>query len=128
MKRKAMTMRNEIEDSMSAVTCPDCFGKRLKSEVLAVTVGGLNISDFCNKSVTDALEFAFALELTEREHLIGDRILKEIRERLGFLKNVGLSYLTLARPSGTLSGGGKPADPPCHSNRLLPHGCALYLR
>ncbi|MDP4109229.1 MAG: excinuclease ABC subunit UvrA [Bacillota bacterium] len=97
--------RAEIEECMSAVPCPDCHGKRLKREVLAVTVGGLSISDFTDMSVTDAIDFIKALSLTEKEHMISDRIIKEILERLGFLKSVGLQYLTLSRASGTLSGG-----------------------
>ena len=98
-------MREELESYMSQVPCPDCHGERLKPESLAVTVGGVNIAAFCRKSVGDALDFIEHLELTEREHLIGDRILKEITERLGFLRSVGLEYLTLSRSAGTLSGG-----------------------
>ncbi|MCX7614749.1 MAG: excinuclease ABC subunit UvrA [Clostridiales bacterium] len=98
-------MRAEIEECMSAVPCPDCHGKRLKKEVLAVTVGGLSISDYTEKSVNDAIEFIKNLTLTEKEQLIADRVIKEILERLGFLKSVGLEYLTLSRASGTLSGG-----------------------
>ena len=90
---------------MSDVSCPVCHGKRLKPEVLAVTVGGLNIMELTALSVTNALEFFEKLQLTEREQLIGARIIKEIRERLGFLRNVGLEYLTLSRSAGTLSGG-----------------------
>ncbi len=100
-------MRSELETYMSKVPCPDCHGKRLKPESLAVTVGGENIADLCDKSVTELLEFIEALRerLTDREHQIADRILKEIRERLGFLNSVGLEYLTLSRTAGTLSGG-----------------------
>ncbi len=98
-------MREELEAYMSEVPCPECGGERLRKESLAVTVGGLNISELCHKSVSDALDFIASIDLTEREHLIGDRILKEIRERLGFLQSVGLEYLTLSRSSGTLSGG-----------------------
>ena len=90
---------------MSAVPCDECHGKRLSPESLAVTVGGVNIADFCDKSVTEALEFVGALELTEREKLIAAPIVKEIKSRLGFLQSVGLEYLTLSRSSGTLSGG-----------------------
>ena len=72
---------------------------------LAVTVGGLNISEFCDKSVKDALEFLDALVLSQKEEMIAAAILKEVRSRLGFLKSVGLEYLTLSRASGTLSGG-----------------------
>ena len=98
-------MREELEGYMSEIPCPECHGERLRAESLAVTIGGVNISDFCRKSVGDALTFIHNLELTEREHMIGDRILKEITERLGFLQSVGLDYLTLSRNAGTLSGG-----------------------
>ena len=97
--------RAEIEDSMSEIPCPDCAGRRLKKEILAVTVGGLNIMEFCEKSVSQELEFLDNLTLTEQQTRIAERILKEARERLGFLNNVGLNYLTLARASATLSGG-----------------------
>ena len=98
-------MREEISPCMSSVECPECHGDRLKKEVLAVTVGGINISDFCKMSVVDALSFIEHLNLTEREHMIADRVLKEITERLGFLQSVGLEYLTLSRSASTLSGG-----------------------
>ena len=98
-------VKEEIESYMSAVPCDECHGQRLSKESLAVTVGGINISGFCDKSVTEALEFIDALELNEREKLIAAPILKEIRSRLGFLRSVGLEYLTLSRASGTLSGG-----------------------
>ena len=98
-------MRAEIEDSMSEIPCPDCAGRRLKKEMLAVTVGGLNIMEFCEKSVAQELDFLEKLQLTEQETRIAQRILKEATERLGFLNNVGLNYLTLARASATLSGG-----------------------
>ncbi len=97
--------RAEIQSCMTEVDCPDCHGDRLKKESLSVTVGGLNISELCAKSVADMLKFFDLLSLTERERLIGARIIKEIRERLGFLQSVGLSYLTLSRSAGTLSGG-----------------------
>ncbi len=99
------SVKEEIEECMSQIPCPDCKGKRLKKEVLAVTVGGISIIDFTEKSVIEELDFIDKLELSEKEHMIADRILKEIKDRLGFLKNVGLEYLTLARSSGTLSGG-----------------------
>ena len=98
-------MREEIEQSMSAVNCPDCHGDRLKPTALSVTVGGINIMDFCKMSVSKALAFLDELALSERDMMIADRILKEIRERLGYLQSVGLEYLTLSRASGTLSGG-----------------------
>ncbi|MDO5125929.1 MAG: excinuclease ABC subunit UvrA [Ruminococcus sp.] len=95
----------DIESCMSDEKCPVCKGERLKKESLSVTVGGLNISELTHLSVTDALAFLDGLELTNREKLIGERIIKEIKERLGFLNSVGLEYLTLSRSSGTLSGG-----------------------
>lgn len=98
-------IKEEIEGYMSAVPCDECGGRRLSKESLAVTVGGINISEFCDKSVTEALEFIEALQLTDREQMIAAAILKEIKSRLGFLKSVGLDYLTLSRSSGTLSGG-----------------------
>ena len=97
--------RGEIEECMSEIACPTCAGQRLKKEVLAVTVGGMSIMEFTDLSVAKALKFLDELELTEMQQAIGGRILKEIRERLGFLRSVGLEYLTLSRPSGTLSGG-----------------------
>ena len=98
-------MKEEIEAYMSVFPCHDCNGDRLRPESLAVTVGGINIADFSKMSVSKALEFIEKLQLTERERMIGGRILKEITERLGFLNSVGLEYLTLSRNSGTLSGG-----------------------
>ena len=97
--------REELEQYMSQVDCPDCHGRRLKPESLAVTVGGLNIMELCDKPVEELLRFIDGLQLTERELFIGKRILKEIRERLGFLNSVGLGYLTLGRGAATLSGG-----------------------
>lgn len=97
--------KTEYESLMSSAACPECGGKRLKPETLSVTVGGKNIIDFTDMSTSEALEFIDRVELTEREHMIADRILKEIRERLGFLQSVGLEYLTLSRAAGTLSGG-----------------------
>ncbi|WP_417083481.1 excinuclease ABC subunit UvrA [Evtepia gabavorous] len=98
-------VKEEIESYMSAVPCDECHGQRLSKESLAVTVGGINISAFCDKSVTEALEFVDGLELNHREKMIAAPILKEIKSRLGFLQSVGLEYLTLSRASGTLSGG-----------------------
>ncbi len=98
-------IKEEIESYMSAIPCDACHGKRLSPISLAVTVGGINISDFCGKSVTQALDFINHLELSERDTMIAAAILKEIRSRLGFLQSVGLEYLTLSRSSGTLSGG-----------------------
>ena len=97
--------RKELEELMSECPCPDCQGRRLRKESLAVTVGEKNIYEFTTLSVEDALTWMDGLALTEQQMLIADRILKEIRSRLGFLKSVGLGYLTLARSAGTLSGG-----------------------
>ncbi len=99
------SMREELEAYMSPIDCPACNGQRLKPESLAVTVGGENIIALCDLTVEELTAFLNNLTLTEREHLIGDRVLKEIRERLGFLNSVGLSYLTLGRGAATLSGG-----------------------
>jgi excinuclease ABC subunit A len=99
------SMRERIEEYMSFRPCPECNGARLKPEVLAVTVGGSNIHEFTKMSVTRALAFLEELDLTETEQLIGARIVKEIRERLTFLDNVGVGYLQLDRASATLSGG-----------------------
>ena len=98
-------MRRELEECMSERPCPACQGRRLRKESLAVTVGGLDIDAFCRKSVTQALDFVDRLELTESQMLIAERILKEIKSRLGFLQSVGLQYLTLSRGAGSLSGG-----------------------
>ena len=100
-------MKEEIGSFMSGVKCPDCHGKRLKPVVLAVTIGGKNISDFCEMSIRDELKFIADNEpnLTEKQKQIGGQIMKEIRNRLQFLQSVGLDYLTLARSAGTLSGG-----------------------
>ena len=95
----------KIEEYMSEVKCETCGGDRLKKEILAVTIGGKNIAEFTHMSIIEALEFVDSLELTEREMMIGAQILKEIKARLNFLKNVGLDYLTLSRSSSTLSGG-----------------------
>ena len=97
--------RERIEEYMSFRPCPECGGARLKPEVLAVTVGERNIHEFSKMSVTRAIEFLDALGLTETEQLIGERIIKEIRERLTFLDNVGVGYLQLDRAAATLSGG-----------------------
>lgn len=94
-----------IEEFMSSVPCPDCKGKRLKKESLAVTVGDINLADYCAKSVVDALAFWDTVNFTDREMMIAGQILKEIRARLGFLRSVGLEYLTLSRSSGSMSGG-----------------------
>ncbi len=100
-------VKEEIAGTMSGVECPACHGRRLKPVVLAVTVGGLNISEFCEMSIRRQLEFINENEpkLTEKQRQIGGQITKEIRARLAFLQSVGLDYLTLARSAGTLSGG-----------------------
>lgn len=97
--------RNEIEQLMTAVECPECGGARLKKESLFVTVGGINIHEFCSKSIKDALVFLDGLKLSDRDMMIADAIIKEIKSRMKFLASVGLDYLTLTRSSGTLSGG-----------------------
>ena len=98
-------MRADIEECMSETPCPACQGMRLKKTALAVTVGGMNIADFCNLSVFKALEFIETLELSEKDQMIAERIVKEIKARLGFLTSVGLGYLSLSRAAATLSGG-----------------------
>lgn len=95
----------ELEEYMSEVECPICKGKRLRDEYLAVTVGNKNISELTDLSVRDGLEFFNGLKLSEHDSFVGERIIKEIKERLGFLGSVGLEYLTLSRSAGTLSGG-----------------------
>ena len=93
------------EQFMEEQNCPACGGSRLSPESLSVTIGGLNIDQFCNLSITDALEFTNNLHFTEMEEQIARQIIKELKSRLGFLQSVGLEYLTLSRRSGTLSGG-----------------------
>lgn len=97
--------RGEIEQLMTAVDCPECGGARLKKESLFVTVGGINIHEFCSKSIKEALAFLDELKLSKRDTMIADAIIKEIKSRMKFLASVGLDYLTLTRSSGTLSGG-----------------------
>ena len=98
-------VRAELEEVMSECPCPGCRGKRLRKEALAVTVGGVNIADYSDKSVVEALDFIDRLTLTQQQNMIGERIIKEIKARLGFLRSVGLEYLTLSRASASLSGG-----------------------
>ncbi|MCF2596906.1 excinuclease ABC subunit UvrA [Pseudoflavonifractor phocaeensis] len=98
-------VKRELEECMSQCPCPTCRGRRLKKESLAVTVGGLDIDAYCHKSVNDAYDFMDRLELNETQTMIAAQILKEIKNRLGFLRSVGLQYLTLSREAGTLSGG-----------------------
>ena len=105
METQSPAMRADIEECMSEVRCPVCEGRRLKKTALAVTVGGMNIAEFSELSVFKALEFIDSLKLSEKESAIAERILKEIKARLGFLVNVGLGYLSLSRSAATLSGG-----------------------
>ncbi|MDR0222988.1 MAG: excinuclease ABC subunit UvrA [Oscillospiraceae bacterium] len=97
--------REEIQGYMSETPCPACKGQRLNKEALSVTVGDININEFCNMSITGALDFVRSMTLSGRDMIIGRPIIKEIKERLGFLKSVGLEYLNLSRAAGTLSGG-----------------------
>jgi excinuclease ABC subunit A len=97
--------REQIEQYMREVDCPTCHGARLKPESLAVTVGGRNIYELCSLSIGHAVEEMATLELSDREHMIADRVFKEVRERMQFLLDVGLDYLSLSRSAGTLSGG-----------------------
>ena len=99
------SMRRELEEFMSYHPCPECGGNRLSPMVLAVTVGGLNIMEFCHLSVSQELEFLEHLNLTGSEQIIAQQILREITARLNFLRSVGLDYLTLSRSAGSLSGG-----------------------
>ncbi len=99
------TMRAEYEEFMTNIECPDCKGRRLRPEILAITVGGKNISEVTELSIGKMQEFFQSLQLTERENMIAERIMKEIHARIGFLMDVGLEYLTLSRTAGTLSGG-----------------------
>ena len=98
-------VKDEIQGYMSEIPCDECGGKRLSKVSLGVTVGGMNISDFCDMQVVESLDFLENTEFSERERFIGKAVFKEVRERLNFLNSVGLGYLTLSRSSGTLSGG-----------------------
>lgn len=98
-------MKEKMQKYMTVTTCPDCGGQRLKPEVLAVTVGGKNIAQLSHMSIKEAFDFVEKLKLTQKEAIIGKQIIKEIKERLKFLIDVGLDYLTLSRSAGTLSGG-----------------------
>ena len=97
--------RADIEQVMTKCDCPTCKGARLRPEMLSVTVGGINIDEFVRMSVTDELKFLDTLKFTDREAMIADQIIREVKSRLNFLVSVGLDYLTLARSAGTLSGG-----------------------
>ena len=98
-------VKRELEECMAEQPCPTCGGQRLRKESLAVTVGGISIHEFCLKPVDEALAFLDTLEFTPTQWMIAERIIKEIKDRLGFLRSVGLQYLTLSRQAGTLSGG-----------------------
>ena len=102
---QSAAVREELEQCMSEIPCPECQGRRLKKEALAVTVGGLNIMEFTERAVDDELAFIEHLTLSGQRQMIAEQILREIRARLDFLRSVGLSYLTLSRAAGTLSGG-----------------------
>ena len=125
-------MRTSIESCMAETACPDCHGARLRPEVLAVTVGGLNISEFTALPITEELAFLDKLTLSEKDAKIADSILREVRSRLHFLQSVGLQYLTLARSAATLSGGESQRirlTTICkHRCLLVAHGCAVYSR
>lgn len=99
------SVKAEIEECMSEIPCPECGGRRLKKEILSVTVGGMNISEYTEQSVSNALAFMKDIRLSERDMIIAQQVLKEIITRLNFLESVGLGYLTLSRSAGTLSGG-----------------------
>jgi len=98
-------MKAEYETFMTITPCDECHGQRLKQESLAVTVADKNIAEMCDMSVGEMVLFLETMELSERQKLIGEQVLKEIKARIGFLNDVGLDYLTLSRATGTLSGG-----------------------
>ena len=102
---QSIAMRWELEQYMSEHPCPHCHGKRLKDEILAVTVGGMNIAEYTDLSITEALDFMNKLQLEGKDAMIAESIIKEIKTRLNFLVSVGLEYLTLSRQAGSLSGG-----------------------
>ncbi len=102
---KSNFVKEEIQTYMNSIPCDECNGKRLSKESLSVTINGLNISELCDKSILDILEFIKNLKLNDKEKIISEQIIREIKSRLSFLKSVGLEYLTLSRSSGTLSGG-----------------------
>ena len=104
-QRYSMSQNEYYEQFFEFIPCPKCKGRRLRDEVLAVTVGGLSVDALCSLSIDSALDFVNALKLTKTEEAIARDIVKELRSRLGFLKNVGLGYLTMSRKAGTLSGG-----------------------
>ena len=118
--------REYYETFMRTVPCPSCGGRRLKKESLAVTVGGLNISELCSLSVSALADFFEGLRLSRTEEIIAREIKKEIHSRLGFLKSVGLEYLTLARKIGLAFGRRGTAHPACHADRLVAGRRAVY--
>jgi len=119
-------LKQELEKYMSEKPCPTCQGSRLKPESLAVTVAGHSISEVCRLCITDAIELFERLPLSERESIIARGILKEIRERLQFMVDVGLEYLTLERTATTLSGGAVAADPSGDPDRVQADGRSLH--
>ena len=127
---QSQSMREEYEEYLGEYPCPDCGGKRLKKEALAVTVGGMSIIDFCDMPVTKELAFIEALPPTlgARDMMIADRILKEIRSRLGFLASVGLRVPDALARGGDALGRREPAHPARDADRLLAHGRALHPR
>lgn len=104
-REASQNMKAEYETFMTITPCEECHGQRLKAESLAVTVAGKNIAQMCEMSVGDMVQFLDQMELSERQKLIGEQVLKEVKARVGFLNDVGLDYLTLSRATGTLSGG-----------------------
>ena len=104
-------LRDNLENFLREVPCPECGGARLKPESLAVTVGDYNIFELCSLSIGKAVDVVAALDLSDRDHLIADRVFREVRERMQFLLDVGLDYLTLARSAGHPVGGRGPAHP-----------------
>ena len=104
-REASQNMKTEYETFMTITPCDECHGQRLKQESLAVTVADKNIAEMCDMSVGEMVSFLETMELSERQKLIGEQVLKEIKARIGFLNDVGLDYLTLSRATGTLSGG-----------------------
>lgn len=105
METNSDYIKREVEEYMSDNPCPKCKGRRLSKEALSVTVGGKNISEFCNMPILEELDFVDSLKLSQKDEIVAAQVLKEVNSRLSFLKDVGLSYLNLSRATGTLSGG-----------------------
>ena len=105
METNSDYIKREVEEYMSDNSCPKCKGRRLSKEALSVTVGGKNISEFCNMPILEELDFVDSLKLSQKDEIVAAQVLKEVNSRLSFLKDVGLSYLNLSRAAGTLSGG-----------------------